>query len=78
MEKKRKSAERIVRDIERLTPYMYEGLYGSFLRSFMESDKSRWTADLSKYLTNTNQEWAELSKEIARVLWDRFEKRISC
>lgn len=75
---KRQSAERIVRDMERLSPYMYEGLYGSFLRSFMDSDKSRWTSDLSNYLTHSNREWADLSAEIAVVLWDRFEKRISC
>lgn len=78
MKRKLESAERIVRDMERLSPYMYEGLYGSFLRTFMDSDKSRWTADLSKYLTHSNQEWADVSAEIAMVLWDRFEKRISC
>ncbi len=75
---KQQSAERIVRDMERLAPYMYEGLYGSFLQNFMDSDKSRWTVDLSNYLTHSNQEWADVSAEIAMVLWDRFEKRISC
>jgi hypothetical protein len=71
-------AESIVNEIERLSPYMYEGLYGSFLRNFMDSDKSRWTKDLSQYLSGANWEWAEVGPEIASLLWDRFEKRISC
>ena len=40
-------AERIVKDMERDAPYMYEGLYGNFLRNYMEFDKSKWTSDLS-------------------------------
>jgi len=71
-------ADNIVKEMERVTPYMYEGLYGNFLRNFMESDHSKWTHDLSKYLTNQNQDWAEIGDEIADILWDRFEKRISC
>jgi hypothetical protein len=71
-------AEEVVRDMERLTPYMVEGLYGSFLSRFMESDKSRWTRDLAAYLTDANQDWGELGQEIALVLWERFERRISC
>ncbi|HTY25134.1 MAG TPA: hypothetical protein VMC85_18525 [Desulfomonilaceae bacterium] len=71
-------AERIVRDMERDMPYMYEGLYGNFLLNYIESDKSKWTADLSKYLTNANQDWEDVGQEIALVLWERFEKRISC
>lgn len=71
-------AREIVRDMERITPYMFEGLYGSFLSRFMESDKSMWTHDLSAYLSNANQDWAEVGKEIAHVLWERFERRISC
>jgi hypothetical protein len=71
-------AERIVRDMRMLSPYMYEGLYGSFLRIFMESDVSKWTSDLSKYLQTVNQDWDEVSEEIALVLWQDFEKRISC
>jgi hypothetical protein len=71
-------ADNIVREIERVTPYMYEGLYGNFLRNFMESDRSKWTLDLSRYLTNQNQDWAEIGDEIAEILWTRFEKRISC
>lgn len=71
-------AERIVSDMERVSPYMYEGLYGNFLRHFMESDKSRWTSDLSSYLSNSNQDWVDVSPEIATLLWERFERRISC
>ncbi|MEJ2717454.1 MAG: hypothetical protein P8182_09995 [Deltaproteobacteria bacterium] len=71
-------AEQIVSEMERVTPYMYEGLYGSFLRKYMKSDKSTWTSDLSTYLGNVNREWEDLSTEIADVLWERFEKRISC
>jgi len=71
-------AQNIVREMERVAPYMYEGLYGNFLRNFMESDRSRWTHDLSKYLINQNQDWEEVGDEIADILWDRFEKRISC
>jgi hypothetical protein len=71
-------AETIVREMERVSPYMVEGLYGNFLRNFMESDKSKWTHDLSRYLSNANQEWADIGDEIAEVLWERFEKRISC
>jgi len=71
-------AEIVVREMERVTPYMYEGLYGNFLRNFMESDKSKWTHDLSRYLSNANQDWSEIGDEIAEVLWERFEKRISC
>ncbi len=71
-------AEQIVREIERVTPYMYEGLYGNFLRSFMDSDKSKWVEDLSNYLTRANQDWGDVGEEIAFLLWERFEKRISC
>lgn len=75
---KQQSAERIVRDMERIDPYRYEGLYATFLGRFMESDKSRWTHHLSRFFTDSNRDWAHLSTEIAAVLWDRFEKRISC
>jgi hypothetical protein len=71
-------AKRIVSDIERVSPYMYEGLYGNFLRNFMEGDRSRWTHDLSQYLSTANQDWADVGFEIATVLWERFERRISC
>lgn len=71
-------AESIVKEIERVTPYMYEGLYGNFLRHFMESDKSKWTRDLSIYLSNANQDWSDVGSEVASLLWDRFERRISC
>jgi len=71
-------AETVVREMERVTPYMYEGLYGNFLRNFMESDKSKWTHDLSRYLSSANQDWADIGDEIADVLWERFERRISC
>jgi len=73
-----KAAERIIRDIERTAPYMYEGLYGSFLRNYMESDRSRWTRDLSRYLTNVNTDWEGVSGEVADLLWEKFERRISC
>jgi hypothetical protein len=71
-------AESIIRDMERVAPYMYEGLYGSFLRTFMESDRSKWTEDLSKYIGSVNQEWADVGEEIADILWEEFEDRISC
>jgi hypothetical protein len=71
-------ARTIVRDIERTAPYLFEGLYGSFLSRFMESDRSHWTRDLSAYLTNTNEDWADVSGEIALLLWEKFEQRISC
>jgi len=72
------AVERIVRDLERINPYVYEGLYGNFLRNYMESDKSKWTADLALHLGNMNREWENLSGEIASLLWERFERRISC
>ncbi len=71
-------AERIVRDMQLMSPYMYEGLYGGFLRNFMESDVLKWTHDLSRYLPTVNQDWNEVSEEIALVLWEDFERRISC
>ncbi|MEW6347997.1 MAG: hypothetical protein AB1646_02970 [Thermodesulfobacteriota bacterium] len=71
-------ADRIVRDLERVTPYMFEGLYGDFLRNFMDSDKSKWTHDLATYLGNMNQDWNDVGEEVALLLWDRFEQRISC
>jgi hypothetical protein len=71
-------AKRIVTDMERTSPYMYEGLYGNFLRNFMDGDKSRWTHDLSQYLSHANQDWADVGFEIAGILWERFERRISC
>jgi hypothetical protein len=71
-------AEQIVREMERVAPYMYEGLYGNFLRSFMDSDRSKWSVDLSNYLMRANQDWAEVGPEIASLLWERFERRISC
>jgi len=71
-------AERIVRDMERDTPYMYEGLYGNFLKNYMEFDKSKWTSNLSRYLIQANQDWEDVGDEIALALWERFEKRISC
>lgn len=71
-------AERIVRDMERDTPYMYEGLYGNFLKHYMSYDKSKWTTDLSRYLSDSNEDWEDIGNEVAAVLWDRFEKRISC
>jgi hypothetical protein len=71
-------AVKIVNDMERVTPYMYEGLYGNFLRSFMDSDQSRWSKDLSRYLSHSHEDWADVGEEIAEVLWERFESRISC
>jgi hypothetical protein len=71
-------AQRIVRDMERVTPYVYEGLYGNFLRNYMSSDRSRWTHDLARYLVSNNNDWEDLGDEIATLLWERFEKRISC
>lgn len=74
---KANKAKRIVRDMERMTPYVYEGLYTNFLRHYMESDKSRWSRDLSEYLTSDEDDY-DVGEEIASVLWDRFEQRISC
>jgi hypothetical protein len=71
-------ARRIVSEIERISPYMYEGLYGNFLRNFMDGDRSRWSHDLSQYLSTANQDWADVGLEIATLLWEKFEKRISC
>jgi hypothetical protein len=71
-------AERIVRDMERDTPYMYEGLYGNFLKHYMSYDKSKWSVDLSSHLGDANQDWDDIGNEVAAVLWERFEKRISC
>ncbi len=71
-------AEQIVREIERVTPYMYEGLYGNFLRNYMDADKSKWTSDLSMYLSHANQDWADVGDEVALLLWEKFERRISC
>jgi hypothetical protein len=71
-------ARMIVREMERVNPYMYEGLYGNFLSSFMNGDRSKWTKDLSQYLSHANEDWAEVGEDIASVLWERFERRISC
>jgi hypothetical protein len=75
--KKAKKAEQIVRDMERVTPHVYEGLYTNFLMHYMDSDKSRWSRDLSEYLTSDESD-SDVGEEIAEVLWDRFEQRISC
>ncbi|MBM3300156.1 MAG: hypothetical protein FJY85_09395 [Deltaproteobacteria bacterium] len=71
-------AERMVRDMERTTPYMYEGLYGSFLGCYLDADKSKWCQDLSRYLSRTYQDSEDIGEEMADILWDRFERRISC
>lgn len=75
---KSERAKKIVGDMERITPYMYEGLYGSFLRIYMDSDKSKWSKDLSHYLSHAHKDWADVGDEIASILWERFERRISC
>ncbi len=69
---------KMVVDMERTTPYLYEGLYGNFLRRFMDTDKSKWTKDLAGYLSVSSFGWSGKSDEIADILWDRFLKRISC
>lgn len=71
-------AEKVVRELERVTPYMVEGLYGNFLRRYMECDRSRWTVDLSLYLRQYDLGAAECGDEVAGILWDKFEQRISC
>ncbi|MEI7449485.1 MAG: hypothetical protein WCJ75_07650 [Desulfomonile sp.] len=76
--KRTEKAEKLVSEMERIAPYMYEGLYGSFLRYFMDSDKSKWTSNISGHLSRSNQDWADVGDEIALVLWERFEQRISC
>jgi len=74
---KAEKAKQIVRDMERITPYVYESLYSTFLRHYMESDKSRWSRDLSEYLKASDDD-NEFGEEVALVLWDRFEQKISC
>ncbi len=32
-------AQKMVRELERVTPYMIEGLYGNFLRRFMDCEQ---------------------------------------
>ncbi len=71
-------AQKVVRELERVTPYMIEGLYGNFLRRFMDCDRSRWTRDLSIYLGNFDSGCHEFGDEVAELLWERFERRISC
>ena len=73
-----KKAEKVVRELERITPYMVEGLYGNFLRRYMECDRSRWTSDLSIYLKQYDFGASECGDEVAALLWDKFELRISC
>jgi hypothetical protein len=76
--KRTHKAEAMVREMQRVMPYMYEGLYGSFLRYFMESDKSKWSGNLSDYLGKLNNEWEDVGPQMAEVLWEEFEKRITC
>ena len=71
-------AENVVKDMQRVSPYMYEGLYGNFLRAYMESDRSKWTEDLGKHLGAANGDWRGLGDDIADLLWEQFERRISC
>lgn len=71
-------AEIVVRELERITPYMVEGLYGNFLRRYMECDRSRWTNDLSVYLKQYDFTGDDCEAEVANLLWDKFEQRISC
>ncbi len=71
-------AEKVVRELERITPYMVEGLYGNFLRRYMECDRSRWTGDLIVYLRQYDLGTSECGDEVASLLWDKFEQRISC
>ena len=58
-------AQKMVRELERVTPYMIEGLYGNFLRRFMDCERSRWTKDLSIYLGNFDSDCRELGDEVA-------------
>lgn len=71
-------AETVVRELERITPYMIEGLYGNFLRRYMECDRSKWADDLSVYLKQHDFGATECGEEVAGLLWDKFEQRISC
>lgn len=71
-------ANKIVNEMERVSPYMYEGLYGTFLQNFMHSNKRKWTLELAEHLGDIDDEWQGLTDEIAVILWDRFEERISC
>jgi hypothetical protein len=71
-------AQQMVRELERTTPYMIEGLYGNFLRRFMDCERSRWTKDLSIYLGDFDADCQEFGFEVADLLWERFERRISC
>jgi hypothetical protein len=76
--KRVQKASQVIRELERVTPYMVEGLYGNFLRRFMDCERSRWTKDLSIYLGNFDTDCKEFGNEVAEILWERFEKRISC
>jgi hypothetical protein len=71
-------ASQVIRELERVTPYMVEGLYGNFLRRFMDCERSRWTNDLSIYLGNFDPNCKEFGDEVADILWERFERKISC
>lgn len=73
-----KTAVSLVRDMQRTSPYMIEGLYGSFLRNYMDSNRAVWTEHLSEYLNRMNSDWSEVSREMAVILWENFESRITC
>ncbi len=70
--------EAIVRDLERVAPYTYEGLYEKFVTAYMNTEFFEWSEELARVLGQSNHDWEHLCHEIAGVLWDRFERRISC
>jgi pantothenate kinase type III len=74
----KKTAHCLVRDMERTAPYMIEGLYGSFLRNYMDADRAVWTEHLSEFLNRMNSDWSDVSRDMALILWEHFENRITC
>jgi hypothetical protein len=71
-------AHSAIRDMQRLNPRVYEGIHGSFIRSFMSTNKWRWSKEVANYIKSNEEQWAHLADDIGVILWDKFEKGISC
>jgi hypothetical protein len=71
-------AQNAVREMERFNPRVYEGIHGSFLRSFMSTSRSNWSREVANYIKSNEEQWAHLADEIGVILWDKFERQISC
>ncbi len=67
-----------VRDMERMNPHVYEGIYGSFLRSFMSTNKSNWCRTVSDFIKSNNGQLTDVADEMGLVMWDQFVRKISC